>query len=490
MPTNYVKKINGLEIAASQAAPNSVLEQRLNTLESGSFAVVPLTTSSPIVPNPAGASPAVALSSKIIYLTKISSATGEDKYKEWIYTGDPTAAVDTSKWEVIGTTSLDLSNYKTKQSAVSDPTASGTATAFISSISQDTNGEITVAKANLPTASTSAAGIVQLGTASGTAAQGNHTHTTTLASDSGTATVTLAHDTTYKLTAGGTSVIFKTPADSNTDEKVKATAKTDNKNYKILATASDSPSTGTAMEAVYDTDITLNPSTNTITANISGNAATASDAAANSNLEHDINAKMSKLGTSGGDKLVASTGTGEVYETQVSITEVATIVSSSFAGEIAVIAQDGNYEGSGTTISDLATATHTHGDINNNGTISASAVTIANGDAVVITDSSASGKVVKSSASFDGSTTTKALTQKGTFETFYQKPSGGIGTSDLASAVTTSLGKADSAIQGVKVNGTELTPDSSKKVDIPLAATNSSGSAGTAGVVTLEIVSI
>lgn len=59
---------------------------------------------------------------------------------------------------------------------------------------------------------------------------------------------------------------------TDTDTKVKATAKTDNVNYKILATASSSPTSGGATEAVYDTDITLNPSTNTIAANISGTA--------------------------------------------------------------------------------------------------------------------------------------------------------------------------------------------------------------------------
>ena len=46
------------------------------------------------------------------------------------------------------------------------------------------------------------------------------------------------------------------------------------------------------------------------------------------------------------------------------------------------------------------------------------------------------------------------------------KPSGGVPKDDLASGVKTSLGKADSAIQGVKVNGTELTPDPNKKVDV------------------------
>lgn len=40
-------------------------------------------------------------------------------------------------------------NYKTVQTAVSDPTASGSASAFIDSISQDTNGKITVTKKSL-----------------------------------------------------------------------------------------------------------------------------------------------------------------------------------------------------------------------------------------------------------------------------------------------------------------------------------------------------
>ena len=57
------------------------------------------------------------------------------------------------------------STFKAKQTAVTDPTASGTATAFIATASQDANGDITVTKASLPTASTSTAGIVQLSSA-------------------------------------------------------------------------------------------------------------------------------------------------------------------------------------------------------------------------------------------------------------------------------------------------------------------------------------
>ena len=45
-------------------------------------------------------------------------------------------------------------------------------------------------------------------------AEGNHTHTISLAGDSGTADITLAANTKYKLTAGGNSVVFQTPPDT------------------------------------------------------------------------------------------------------------------------------------------------------------------------------------------------------------------------------------------------------------------------------------
>ena len=52
--------------------------------------------------------------------------------------------------------------------------------------------------------------------------------------------------------------------------KVKATASSGNAEYKLLATSSASPTSGALTEAVYDTGITMNPSTNTLTANLSG----------------------------------------------------------------------------------------------------------------------------------------------------------------------------------------------------------------------------
>ena len=309
--------------------------------------------------------------------------------------------------------------YKPKQTAVPDPTASGNAISFISTITQDTNGVMTATKANLPQASTTAAGIVQLGSGATNAATGNHTHTTEIASDSGSPTVNLEADTTYKLTAGGTSVVFKTPsAGASADEKVKATAKTDNVAYPLMAVASSSPTSGDATEAVYGASVTLNPSTNTIAANISGDAATASDVKAGSTLATTIGGKANK-------------------------------VTGATDGELAML--------------------------------------------------DSSGDLKKSDISFDGTTTTKFLSKKGTFEDVSVDVSGkadkvsndtegdiatldsngnltdsGVSTSDFATVAQGT--KADSAIQGVSAGGTPLTPDANKVVNIPNAvATGESG---------------
>lgn len=51
-----------------------------------------------------------------------------------------------------------------------------------------------------------------IGTTGTTAAAGNHTHTTTIASSTGTNELTLAHGSTYAITAGGDSFVFTMPA--------------------------------------------------------------------------------------------------------------------------------------------------------------------------------------------------------------------------------------------------------------------------------------
>ena len=63
-----------------------------------------------------------------------------------------------------------------------------------------------------------------------------------------------------------------------------------------------------------------------------------------------------------------------------------------------------------------AASSHTHGNITNGGDITATAPTIASGDQIIINDHSAS--KVTNGPTFDGSTTSKALSQKGTWESF------------------------------------------------------------------------
>ena len=60
-----------------------------------------------------------------------------------------------------------------------------------------------------------------------------------------------------------------------------------------------------------------------------------------------------------------------------------------------------------------ASSSHTHGNITNAGALQTTDVAIANGDKLVVTDSSNSSKVARTSVAFDGTTATKVLAKKG-----------------------------------------------------------------------------
>ena len=78
-------------------------------------------------------------------------------------------------------------------------------------------------------------------------------------------------------------------------------------------------------------------------------------------------------------------------------------------------------------------------------------------------------QVADNLAAHTGNTDVHVTTQnKSDWNAKYDKPSGGIPSTDMTEVVQTSLGKADSAIQGVKVNGTALTPDSDNVVDVEM----------------------
>ena len=71
---------------------------------------------------------------------------------------------------------------------------------------------------------------------------------------------------------------------------------------------------------------------------------------------------------------------------------------------------------------------HTHGNITSDGKLQTDAESIGSGDSLVVTDYSNSGKIARTSVTFDGTTTSKALTPKGTWETFVQDVSGKMNT--------------------------------------------------------------
>ena len=121
--------------------------------------------------------------------------------------------------------------------------------------------------------------LLPTGTSANTVAIGNHTHTISLASDTATSgVVSLSHGGKYKLTAGGQSVIFTLPSDNNTDTKVKLTSQTTTGSYPLMF-GPTSISSGTAYEVYYNTGITVNPNTSTITATtFSGKATSAGSA--------------------------------------------------------------------------------------------------------------------------------------------------------------------------------------------------------------------
>ena len=156
--------------------------------------------------------------------------------------------------DIVFDVSANGSGYKPIQTAVSSPSASSTATAFIDTISQNTNGVITATKKNLPTASTTVAGITKVGATGGASAYG-HTHATSIATSTDTNQITLAFGTKYSISAGGTSYVFTMPSNPNTDVKVKQTAHTttDTTEYPIITTTSASPTSGTSYETKYAT---------------------------------------------------------------------------------------------------------------------------------------------------------------------------------------------------------------------------------------------
>jgi hypothetical protein len=120
--------------------------------------------------------------------------------------------------------------------------ASGTAPLTLSASKSGTTVTLT---GSIAAATASAAGVAKLG-ASGGAATYEHTHGLSIATDSGTNQLTLAANTKYKLTAGGSTYIFTTPPDNNTWRGIQNNLTSDS------TTESLSAAQGKALKALID----------------------------------------------------------------------------------------------------------------------------------------------------------------------------------------------------------------------------------------------
>lgn len=114
--------------------------------------------------------------------------------------------------------------------------------------------------------------------------------------------------------------------------------------------------------------------------------------------------------------------------------------------------------GNDTRLTNSRTPTsHTHGNIQNNGTLQTTDITIANGDKLIVTDASSStaNQVARTSVTFDGSTTTQCLTKKGTWANF---------TNNAGTITGITMNGSSKGTSGVVDLGTVIT-DKSDKMD-------------------------
>lgn len=255
-----------------------------------------------------------------------------------------------------------------------------------------------------------------------------------------------AYNDTITFAAGGdasVSISGKTVTYSVTDEKVKQSAISDNAAHPILLKNSANSTEETAVSK-FASGVTINPSTGTITAPyFSGNGSGLTNVPVISHTHGNIanggTLTDTAAAAAGNDYVVIRDADTDAIQTStIKAVDVADAVTKMHTHSTLTLTETAQtYDGSHTLKVQEATSSnkgivllgasggaatyeHIHGKISNDGCITSttqsSDVTIASGDKLVVTDSSDSNRVVRTSAAFDGSTTAKYLSQKGTFE--------------------------------------------------------------------------
>lgn len=142
-----------------------------------------------------------------------------------------------------------------------------------------TDTEKSNARANIGAGTSS----LTLGDTATTAAAGNHTHSLSMATDTGTSSITLAHGGKYKLTAGGSTYVFTMPSDNNTTY----TFATGDNNGQIAVTPS-----GGSKQNVSVKGLAALAYKDSLTASEVGAIATTAKGAASGVAELDANGKV------------------------------------------------------------------------------------------------------------------------------------------------------------------------------------------------------
>lgn len=159
----------------TDAAINTLIDNKINALDvsdSGSGYVTKVTQTDGKISVTKSSLPTASTSTAGI--TKLGATGGAALHDDFVTLKDTTVPAVAARVTAVESTLDGVEKVTTSITNainnldVSEPTASGTSTSFIATAKQ-TDGKIVVTKANLPTASTSTAGIVKLGATGGAA---------------------------------------------------------------------------------------------------------------------------------------------------------------------------------------------------------------------------------------------------------------------------------------------------------------------------------
>ena len=168
------------------------------------------------------------------------------------------------------------------------------------------------------------------------------------------------------------------------------------------------------------------------------------------------------------DICIAQTGTAPTTTSGLEPVNILSVTSTGDGNAVTKVEIDSDGNLAVTKGSTFSTSDHTHGNITNGGALQTTDITIASGDKLVVTDSSNSNKVARASISFDGSTATKCLTQKGTWETFLATHPTITKSADTTSTASPGHGETFTVVDSVtrEANG-HVTKINTKTVTLP-----------------------